>query len=338
MKLFRKSEKPLTQDEITAWLRELRGNPFVPDSGFDVTTVFRAKLGNDDSYYFAGVNAENPHHRLSTHGEEGAIAAIATALGKKAEIVEGWVMGAPTTLKPGDDHFLANNNVTCCGKCRQQLIGLADPSTVIHSITLNGVQKDTTLGQLIPDAFSFRQFSPELQRTEDTQSAIIPPTAGAVENRLIRQGKMLSEKEIFAWLQELESVDLATKRSQAVVVKLTNGAYVAGVKVEEAAYVSIDPVQSAMAIASGEFGPVKVQEVWSFSKGRDGKELASTSFEPLNLTAVQVLAQFAMQPTIPIHLFSGQGKRMDIKLLDSARYIPTFNQPTTSADPQRFIR
>ena len=141
MKVFRKSHTPLTQEDITQWLREMRDTPYVAASGFAVTCVFRAKIGDDDSYYFTGVNVENPDHRLATHGEEGGIAAIATALGKKAEIVEGWVMGAPKDLKVGDDSFLANNCVSCCGKCRQQIAGLAAPSVAIHSISLNGAIK-----------------------------------------------------------------------------------------------------------------------------------------------------------------------------------------------------
>lgn len=186
MKLFRKSATPLTQQDITQWLREMRGNPYVTASGFDVTAVFRAKVGDDDTYYFAGVNVENPHHRLSTHGEEGCISAIATALGKNAEIVEGWVMGAPTNLKAGDDHALANNCVSCCGKCRQQIASLANPAVQIHSVSLNGAIKTTTVGDFLPDAFTYKQFMTEVGGNSANNSPFSTPTAEQVESRLIR--------------------------------------------------------------------------------------------------------------------------------------------------------
>ena len=215
MKIFKKSANPLTQEEITQWLRELRGNPYAVASGFDVTSVFRAKIGDDDTYYFAGVNVENPHHRLSTHGEEGSISALTTALGKKAEIVEGWVMGAPSGLNAGDDHFLANNCVSCCGKCRQQIAGLADPSVKIHSISLNGTHKETTVGEFLPDAFSFRQFAPELASKAGDTSIIHTPSEKQVESRLIRTEKSLSEDEIKAWLHELCQQNIASRCRKA---------------------------------------------------------------------------------------------------------------------------
>jgi len=336
MKVFKKSALPLTQEQIADWLRELRGSPYVAASGFDVTSVFRAKIGDDDTYYFAGVNVENPDHRLSTHGEEGSISAMATALGKKAEIVEGWVMGAPKALNKGDTHPLADNCVSCCGKCRQQIASLADPAVKIHSISLNGTHKETTVGEFLPDAFTFRQFAPELASRGDAAKFSMP-SVQEVESRLIRTGT-LSEDEIKAWLRELESVDFASKTSQTVIVKLANGAYVAGVKVEEAAFVSIDPMQAVMAIANAEFGEQKVLEVYTFGKGCDEAKVQPEAYTPLSGSAVQVLTQFAAHSDIPIHMVNGKNESKTIKLSDTARYIPTFDQPVCSVGPERFVK
>ncbi len=266
--------------------------------------------------------------------------AMITGLGKKAEIVEAWVMGAPGNLKPGDDHPLANSQVTCCGKCRQQISNLAGPSTVVHSLSLNSAHQQTTVGEFLPDAFTFRQFAPELQQNAADTVNATAPTAHEVENRLIRTGKELSQQEVFSWLKELESVDYASKTSQVVVAKLANGAYVAGVKVEEAGFNSIDPVQNAMAIANAEFGKQAggVKEIWSFAKGRDDAELPVSAYVPLSLSGVQTLAQFAANDGIPIHLLNAKGEHKDVKLKDSARYIPTFSQPTADIGRERFIK
>ena len=337
MNIFRKTDKPLTQEEITQWLRDLRGNPYVPGSGFDVTAVFRAKLGNDDTYYFAGVNTENSDHRLSTHGEEGCISAMTTALGKQAEFVEGWVMGAPSELKPGSDSPMADVKVTCCGKCRQQVAGFAAPEVKIHSVSLNGEMESTTVGEFLPGAFSFRQFAPELAAEQKTRHFIKPPSAEEAQNRLIRRGVELSQEDIFAWVKDIDPVDFASQTSKTVVVKLANGAYVAGSSVEDAAYVSINPLQSAMAIATGEFGKQEVLEVWTFSRGRGGKELPEDAHQPLNLASIQALAEFARNKEIPIHLFNGKGETKDIKLKNAVQYTPTFMEPSPVVGPERLI-
>lgn len=324
MKVFRKGR--LSQADIIGWLRDLRGHPYVPASGFDVTAVFRARAGDADDYYFAGVNVENPDHRLSTHGEEGALAAMVTGLGKEAAIVEGWVMGAPRGLKPGDADPMAGNKATCCGKCRQQIAGFAGPDVVIHSVSLNGDAASTTVGAFLPDAFSFRDFVPEAGAEHGKPRSGAPARAVDVESRLIRRGP-LSDAGILDWLKSLESVDFATKNSQTAVVALGNGAYVAGVKIEEAAFVSMNPVQSAVAIAFAAFGQQKVTGVWTRAEGRDGRELAAAAFQPLSLAAVQTLAQFADSLDVPVRLFNSNGQVDTVLLKDAAARPPTFAAP-----------
>lgn len=349
MMLFRKSDRALSQEEITHWLKELRGRPYNPSSGFDVTAVFRVKFKDEATYYFAGVNVENPHLRLSTHGEEGCIAAMTTAFGKGAEIVEGWVMGAPKSTQPNVSNPLADIQVSCCGKCRQQIVGFADPSVVIHSISLNGAHQQTTVGEFLPDAFSFKQFAPD---------ALQPSHVGVlseldIQQRLTRQGE-LSEEEIFTWLNSLEGIDHATQTSQAVVLKLSGDQYVAGVSIEEAAYISIEPIQSALAIANTALGNAfNVEAVWSLSKAKKQLSVSSSSsafpaldtfkrktqledaFIPLPLSSIQVLAQFAVNNSIPIHTFNEQHKKQTVLMNETVNCIPTFNQPLAIQSAQK---
>ena len=351
MLLFRKSDVELSQEEITHWLRELRGHPFNPSSGFDVTAVFRAKFRGDASYYFAGVNVENPHLRLSSHGEEGAIAAIATAFGKGGEIVEGWLMGSPNTAKPGDDNPLANIQVSCCGKCRQQIAGLANSDVVIHSISLNGAHEKTTVGEFLPNVFTFKQFAPDALQP----SYVGPLSVEDIQNRLYRDGE-LGEEEILSWLKSLESIDHATQTSHAVILKLSGNKYVAGVSVEEAAYVSIDPISCAIAIANTVFGnTVNVEAVWTLSKNKKRVESSATSstfplldaykkqqalddtMTPLPLSSIQVLMQFAASDTIPIHNFSERGNKEVYPLNESALHIPSFKRSEPNKEEKRKV-
>ncbi len=366
MNLYRKSKTRIAQEDITQWLIDLRGYPFNPASGFDVTAIFCSQVPNDDNYYyFAGVNVENSDHRLSTHAEEACIASMVTAFGKNADIVEGWVMGAPKALKPGSSDPLANNKVSCCGKCRQQIVGLADASVKIHSVSLNGEIESTTVKDFLPNPFSFRQFIAELIDkltttvaqafgTAEQSLTQLPLEMKSFEYQLIRSQE-LSERDIFEWLTKLESVDYASQSSHAAVLKLSNGSYVAGVNIEEAAFVSINPIQSAIATASTAFKEVEVIEVWTYSKHKqsfsaamskpnltndqDDKSVSTAfrqltsaipyideTFTALPLSAIQVLGQFAPN-TIKINMFNAAGKTKAITMHESAREFPAYHRP-----------
>jgi cytidine deaminase len=250
MKIFRKGK--LSKAEIIQWLREIRANAYIPESGYAVAAVFRARVAGVDDYYFAGVNVENAEHRLSTHGEEGAIAAMVTGLGKRAEIAEGWVMGAPK-----DAPRTHGSSGSCCGKCRQQIAGFAAADVKIHSVALNGKVTTTTVGKFLPDVFTFREYIKDIGKAKKSAA----PTEAEIRKKLVRTGN-LTEGEISAWLKTIESVDYASKKPQALVLQLDNGAYVAGAKVEEAAFNGMSAAQTALAIAVSEFGIRKVKGTW----------------------------------------------------------------------------
>ena len=321
MKNFRKGK--LSNNEIVQWLRDLRENAFAPETNFCVTAVFRARVKGVDDYYFGGVNVENTDHRISTHAEEGCIAAIVTALGRQAEITEGWVMAAPQGVNAGDSNPAADTLIVCCGKCRQQIAGLAGEDVKIHTITLNGRQSSTTVGAFLPDLFTFRQYIPELLMLKKTN--LPAPSYDEVKNRLIRQGKQ-TEEEILKWLKEIESIAYVSKVSQALVLELDNGAYAAGGKIEEAAFVSINAAQNAVAVAVAAFGACAVRGVWVYTKGGEGREIPANSFGTLTLSALQTLSEMAEHEKIPVRFFT-RGDSLSMTLSEAAGFAPTYRKP-----------
>jgi cytidine deaminase len=288
MNIFRSGN--LSDSDIMHWLTDIRCHAFVPESAFAVACVLRAGAGSAEDYYFAGVNVENAEHRLSTHGEEGAIAAMVTALGPGARIKEGWVIGARQDATPGNAGLAA-----CCGKCRQQIAGFSAPETKIHTVDLRGQTATTTVGSFLPDAFSFGDYLPEaaLKRPKGTA-----PVAGEVEKKLIRKSP-LEESEVGAWLKSLESVACASGKHQSVILQLNNGFYAGGVKIEDAAFTGMSAMQSALAIAIGEFGKTIVKRAWISG---DGPTLA----------ALQTLLPLAESPDMPV-IFADDGKKATLR-------------------------
>lgn len=312
MLTFKKGD--LSAADIHQWLLALRAQAYVPESGFAVAAVFRARAGGEEDYHFGGVNVENMDHRLSTHGEEGALAALVTALGKQADIVEGWVMGAPKDAVGGD------MTASCCGKCRQQIAGLAARDVKIHYVALSGKTASVTVDRFLPDIFSFRQYIPDLAKP----AGGIAPDAAMVERKLTRPGP-LDDVARAAWLKSLDPVDYASRVAQSVIVRLANGHFVAGTRVEEAAFVDINAVQSALALAVGLFGACRVAEAWVYTKGREEKALPAGSYGTLPLSALQVLAEFA-DGDITLHYMNEGGFVAQGTLAEAAGLAPVTRQ------------
>ena len=322
MKNFRKGR--LSDEEIVQWLRDLRRNSYAPETDFFVTSVFRVNIQGVDDYYFGGVNIENTDHRIATHAEEGCIAAMVTGLGRNAEIAEGWVMAAPQGVNAGDSDPAADTMISCCGKCRQQIAGLAGEGVKIHTITLNGRQSSTTVGAFLPDLFTFRQYIPELLASKKTDASA--PSYNEVKDKMIRHGE-LTEEEIFAWLKEIESIVYISKVSQAIVLELDNGVYVAGAKIEEAAFLSINAAQSAVAVAVSTFGERRIRNVLVYTKGVDGCEISEDSFGTLTLSALQTLFEMAEHDEIPVRFFMEDGDIVSMTLSEATRVAPTYRKP-----------
>lgn len=320
---FLKSADPA---EMQDWLRRLRLKAYTPGSGYKVADVLAMRT-ESGLLAFGGVNVECLDHRQSVHSEESAIAFMVTALGKKAAIHEGWVMGAPGNLTAPCADALADLVCRPCGNCRQQIAGLAaDDGAVIHCQSLNGQDSPRSIGALLPDAFSFADFDPEASRARAAvRGALAPEDLGAVMERVIRHGP-LSREDIGAWLGTLESIDYASRIAQAAVIGLENGFYVAGVKVENAAYTGLSAMQAALGIATTHFGTISVREIYALSRSRRAGDQADLIY-PLSLPSLQGLNEFIASRDIPVTLFTAAGASVSMRYDQAAECFSSFAAP-----------
>ncbi len=308
-------------EEIADWLRALRGRPHVPGSGFDVTSVLRVRAG-ELTAYVAGVNVENVDARIGTHAEEGALALAVTAFGPEVRVEEIWVMGAPRGLSSGSADPLAESQVPCCGNCRQRLIGFAEEAAPVHAVALNGAMATTTLGALLPGAFSFRAFMREARAGTSgadvkPRPRLLPPAR--VEDRVMRQGTGQGPARVEGWLDELHGVDAASGRDTMALIGLTNGWTVAGVGVEDAAYTGTNAVQSALAIAVARFGRIEVERlVWQMRGTAQDEGPAGVP-----ASALQALGEFAAAGC-EVEIPGGPASGSTTKLGDLAPRLPRF--------------
>jgi cytidine deaminase len=292
MTIFRESVTLLTPDDIAAWLRGLRPNAHAPLSGYLVSSVLRVPEKNGRHLYFAGVNVENAEHRLSTHGEEGALSAMVTALGKASSVAELWVMGAPRGARDDDGTI-----TTPCGLCRQKISGFAADSAPVHCVAPNGKTRSHTIGALLPGAFSFRDIGLVPDQAD-------MPWPADPAKRLVR---MADNADIEPWLQDLHSWDFASGTGQAVILALNEGRRVAGVRVEDAAYAGTSAMQAALANACAAFGEFFVTEVFMTTAAGT---VAGDRIDPPPLSAWQCLSAFTQGRDISATLFSSDGQSM----------------------------
>lgn len=116
--------------------RAARENAHAPYSGFKVGAALRCPDGS----VYGGCNVENVAYPLGSCAEAGAIAAM--CLDGRREIAE--VLVIANSPEP----------VTPCGGCRQRLAEFARPETPVILADLGGERLRTTLGALLPGAFT----------------------------------------------------------------------------------------------------------------------------------------------------------------------------------------
>ena len=113
-----------------------RENAHAPYSGFKVGAAIRCR----DGRVFAGCNVENVALPEGTCAEAGAVAAMVAA--GERDIAEVLVLAdAPDPVPP-------------CGGCRQKLAEFAGPETPVILAGPDGERARTTLGALLPGAFT----------------------------------------------------------------------------------------------------------------------------------------------------------------------------------------
>lgn len=316
----------INQDEVLEWLRELRMKAYTPGSGYKVSAVFAMKRAHD--YVLAGgVNVECFEHRLNSHGETAAISLLATIFGKKMVLDEGWTLGAPGKLTGPSSDPLCDKPGTTCGACRQHINEFArTPDMTVHSMALNGQNQTNALNVLLPNSFSFGNFDPEIFKAKTAAQTIESDLDIDGMNDRIVSHDNLDQKQILAWLQSLESIDYASGIDHEVILRLSNGTYVAGVKVENAAYVGTSAMQSALANAVTMYGSAEITEIYVHGHR---KNAAKNLVYPVPLSGLQGLNEFVIEDPkkIPVTLFTHDGDSITIGLGQAAGLTTSFAHP-----------
>lgn len=119
--------------------RAVRENAYVPYSRFKVGAAIRGASGA----IHVGCNVENVAYPEGTCAEAGAIAAMVAA----GETVIAEVCVIADSPVP----------VTPCGGCRQKLAEFAKADVPVMLATIDGAQRMTTVGQMLPGAFDLAQ-------------------------------------------------------------------------------------------------------------------------------------------------------------------------------------
>jgi len=194
----------------------------------------------------------------------------------------------------------------------------------VQAISLNGNAVTDPISHLLPSSFSFADFDPEIhtQRQQDRQKTLDP--AADILHKVLRKTPQ-TQGQIFDWLQSLESVDYASGIGQAVVLRLTNGAFVAGVRVENAAYTGLSAVQGAIGIAVTTFGTIEIAEIYQLSTGQKGEPLGR--IHPLSGSALQSLGEFVTDDGVPVTLFAQNGQSFTCPLSAMAQFLTRFAAP-----------
>lgn len=130
---------PKTPKKIIEKLQQLLAHSYSPYSGFAVAAVVKSRSGR----LYGGVNVENAAYPLSRCAEQSATLQMVSA--GEREIVEVWVMSR------------GKQPATPCGGCRQVLSEFAQPNLPVHCLSADGPELHTTLGELLPHAFT-RQY------------------------------------------------------------------------------------------------------------------------------------------------------------------------------------
>ena len=121
--------------ELRDAAQAVRQNAYAPYSNFKVGAALRTPSGA----VFTGCNVENVAYPEGTCAEAGAIAAMIAA--GETEIAEAYVIAdSPDPVPP-------------CGGCRQKLAEFAAKDVPVTWATVDGTERQTTVGNLLPGAF-----------------------------------------------------------------------------------------------------------------------------------------------------------------------------------------
>ena len=120
--------------QLFAAARAVRARAHAPYSKFRVGAAVLDERGR----VHAGCNVENASYGLTVCAERNAVAAAVAAGAKRIRAVA----------------VVSDGAVTPCGACRQVLVELGGLDTEVLLAGPGGAPRATTLGALLPDAFS----------------------------------------------------------------------------------------------------------------------------------------------------------------------------------------
>ena len=113
----------------------VREKAYAPYSNFKVGAAIRSASGE----VYSGCNVENVAYPEGTCAEAGAIAAMVAA--GELSLTEVYVVASsPQPVPP-------------CGGCRQKLAEFGKRDVKVTLATVDGVEFETTIGDLLPGAF-----------------------------------------------------------------------------------------------------------------------------------------------------------------------------------------
>jgi cytidine deaminase len=123
--------------ELAAAAREARKRAYAPYSGFKVGAAVSA-----GGTTYSGCNVENASYGLTVCAERVAVAGAVAAGARELEAV-AIASGTSPPTPP-------------CGMCLQTLAEFAGPELPVALVGTRGPRVDTTLGALLPSAFTRR--------------------------------------------------------------------------------------------------------------------------------------------------------------------------------------
>ncbi len=131
----------MTYENLVSAARSARKAAYAPYSNFRVGAALLAH----DGHIFRGCNVENASYGLSQCAERTAFYSAIAAGYRLGDFVAIAVVG--DTERP----------ISPCGACRQVMIELGTPTLVVVLANLSGTVRETTAGELLPEAFCLAQ-------------------------------------------------------------------------------------------------------------------------------------------------------------------------------------
>jgi homotetrameric cytidine deaminase len=125
---------PQPDAELLRLARETSANAYAPYSKLHIGAALRTA----DGRRFTGANVENAAYPQGQCAEASAIGAMVAA---GASHIEEVVVASSHAVAP-------------CGGCRQKLAEFGGPEAIVHLAGAGGVERTTTLGELLPLGFS----------------------------------------------------------------------------------------------------------------------------------------------------------------------------------------